>query len=186
MPDLHKTNDAPLEDWWKAFEVNVKGSFIIAQAFLNIASPGATLIGTSSAVVNFPYVPKYSSYSASKLALLGVLEDIQSDNPEFRIFSFHPGVVASDMNAKSGIPPMDEGEKMYNSGPMNNLKKHVVMIETLPAAFTVWLTTPKADFLKGRMVWCNWDVDELMAKEQEIVEQDLLKAGIKGFSAGVL
>ena len=57
-------------------------------------------------------------------------------------------------------------------------------VDNLPAAFAVWLTTPKADFLKGRMVWCNWDVDELMAKKKEIVEHNLLKTGIKGFPVG--
>jgi hypothetical protein len=40
----------------------------------------------------------------------------------------------------------------------------------------VWLSaTPEADFLQGRLVVCNWDVDELLAMKGEIVEKGLLK-----------
>jgi len=45
----------------------------------------------------------------------------------------------------------------------------------------VWLAaTPEADFLQGRLVVCNWDVDELLAMKDEIVEKGLLKMGFPG------
>ena len=51
----------------------------------------------------------------------------------------------------------------------------------LPAHFIVWATGPQADFLKGRLVWANWDIDELVAKSDEIVQKDLLTLGLRGF-----
>jgi hypothetical protein len=51
----------------------------------------------------------------------------------------------------------------------------------LPAHFIVWATGPDADFLKGRLAWANWDVEELIAKEEEIVQKDLLVLSIRGF-----
>lgn len=47
----------------------------------------------------------------------------------------------------------------------------------------VWLCSDKADFLHGRMVWANWDVDEMVAKKEEIVSKDLLTIDIKGSHA---
>lgn len=41
----------------------------------------------------------------------------------------------------------------------------------LGAHFAVWLSSSEADFLKGRFLWSNWDVDELKAKK-ELIESD--------------
>jgi len=54
------------------------------------------------------------------------------------------------------------------------------MIPALPGAFCVWLTSEEADFLKGRFVWANWDIDELKAKKSLIVERNLLTVQLKG------
>jgi len=32
----------------------------------------------------------------------------------------------------------------------------------------VWLASPEASFLSGKLVWANWDVEELKAKAEEI------------------
>ena len=40
----------------------------------------------------------------------------------------------------------------------------------------------EADFLSGRMVWANWHVEDIMQKKEEIVEKDLLKMVLSGFS----
>jgi hypothetical protein len=54
----------------------------------------------------------------------------------------------------------------------------------LAGGFTVWLTTPAADFLKGRYSSCTWDVNELVSKKEEIEKHDLLRSGITGLTAG--
>jgi hypothetical protein len=51
----------------------------------------------------------------------------------------------------------------------------------LPAHFIVWAAAPEAEFLAGRLVWANWDVDELKERREEIVKQDLLTLGLRGF-----
>lgn len=40
---------------------------------------------------------------------------------------------------------------------------------------TVWLASEEAEFLRGRFVTANWDVDELKQHEKEIVDDGLLK-----------
>jgi hypothetical protein len=45
------------------------------------------------------------------------------------------------------------------------------------------LASQEADFLKGRLVWANWDVEEMKARQIEIVEKDLLRIQITGVAA---
>jgi hypothetical protein len=55
-------------------------------------------------------------------------------------------------------------------------------VTDLPAAFCVWLVTSiVADFLRGRLSWANWDVDELLARKDDIVEGDLLNVRLLGW-----
>lgn len=52
---------------------------------------------------------------------------------------------------------------------------------SLPASFNVWLASPEARFLKGKFVWCNWDVDELKAQAAEIEKGTKLNIGLVGW-----
>lgn len=52
---------------------------------------------------------------------------------------------------------------------------------TLPAHFLVWLSQPKNKFLNGKLVWANWDVEELTAKAEEIQNSALLTIGYEGW-----
>ena len=54
----------------------------------------------------------------------------------------------------------------------------------LAGGYTVWLTTPAADFLKGRYSSCTWDVDELLTKKSEILDKNFLISGMTGLSLG--
>lgn len=46
----------------------------------------------------------------------------------------------------------------------------------LPGDFMVWLAIAQAEFLRGRFVWVNWDVDEMMAAKEKIEADPLLLA----------
>ena len=39
----------------------------------------------------------------------------------------------------------------------------------LPAGFLVWLSLPEAQFLDGKFVFVNWDVEEMEAHKGEIL-----------------
>ena len=51
----------------------------------------------------------------------------------------------------------------------------------LPAHFTIWLCSEEARFLRGKMVWCNWDVEELKAKKTEVQQSNVLTATLQGW-----
>jgi hypothetical protein len=60
--------------------------------------------------------------------------------------------------------------------------KILLIIVGLPAGFCVWLAAcEEADFLRGRLLWANWDVDELLARKQEVIEKDLLNVRLLGW-----
>jgi NAD(P)-dependent dehydrogenase (short-subunit alcohol dehydrogenase family) len=106
------------EDWWKSWEVNVKGLFLLARQFLASArGPGAVFVNISAAAAHInPSLPHFSAYSGSKLGAARVVEALQLEYPDFRFHNVHPGVVASDMLTKSGLEalnvPQDERESL--------------------------------------------------------------------------
>lgn len=42
-------------------------------------------------------------------------------------------------------------------------------VVSLPSDFLVWLASPEASFLAGKLVFAAWDVEELKARKKEIV-----------------
>ena len=54
----------------------------------------------------------------------------------------------------------------------------------LAGQFFAWLATDEAAFLSGRFVWAEWDIEELKAKKDEILEKDLLLMTVDGFTRG--
>jgi hypothetical protein len=52
----------------------------------------------------------------------------------------------------------------------------------LPASVCIWLASREADFLQGRLLWANWDVEELKERKQEIIERNLLTIILNGFT----
>lgn len=54
---------------------------------------------------------------------------------------------------------------------------HELLIDPpdLCVALCLYLTTTRADFLRGRYVSANWDIPELEARKDEILTKDLLK-----------
>jgi NAD(P)-dependent dehydrogenase (short-subunit alcohol dehydrogenase family) len=85
-----------------------------------------------------------------------------------RVFSYHPGGVMTDLGS--------------------NLPKHLHQLladkPALAGGYTVWLTTPAADFLRGRYSSCTWDIDAVIAKKEEIEKGNLLICGVTGLTAG--
>ena len=47
--------------------------------------------------------------------------------------------------------------------------------QVLTGGFTLWLATAQADAFKGGFLTSNWDVEEMKAHEDEIVEGKLLE-----------
>lgn len=160
--------DVDLDDFWRAFELNVKGPLIVTQSYLRANqkhSPEAirTVINIPSGAAHLPYAPGAAAYATSKLANAKVVEYLHHEKPEWNVFNMQPGVVATELARQAGRKAPDSPE--------------------LPAGLAVWLATqPEARILNGRFVWANWDVTELLARKDDLEKRDLLTLGLKGWA----
>jgi NAD(P)-dependent dehydrogenase (short-subunit alcohol dehydrogenase family) len=101
-----------ISEWWKSFEVNVKGSFIVTQEFVQRATPASSnnaspiLINISSVLAHWGirqgYMYGQSPYSGSKIAMTRAMEVLQEEEPWLRVINVHPGLVATPMAVQSG------------------------------------------------------------------------------------
>jgi NAD(P)-dependent dehydrogenase (short-subunit alcohol dehydrogenase family) len=162
--------EADLDDYWESFTTNVFGTALFTQAYLrhheahkSSTTPPAVVVTLNTIGAYSVRVPGLSSYGASKAALARWSELVSVDVPETtaRFISVHPGALKTEMGAKSGLD---------GAFPSTDVK--------LAADFVVWTTSDEAQFLAGRFVWVNWDVDELLAAKDEVISKDSFRTSL--------
>ena len=165
-----KIGQSDPEGWWRSWEVNVRGAYHVirftvphlARSAKQRAAEGGSgghLILLSSIGAQL-LTPGASDYQTSKHAINRLCEFVQVDHGDdgIKCFALHPGGVSTEL-----------GRNMPQS-----MHAYLVDEPELPAAFAVWLCSGKADWAKGRYLSANWDVGELEALAESIVEDDLL------------
>lgn len=156
--------DTDPDEWWRHWEVNVKGVYLVTRTFwpmllksslkviINVSSVGATLVP-----------PQSSAYGSTKLVMCRFTEYINQDHGEGKdgmlAIAVHPGAVKTELAMNM---PED---------------RHGVLIDEpeLPGDTFVWFGSERREWLAGRWINVNWDMEELSRKEEEIVKNDLLK-----------
>ena len=95
--------DDDWEDYWKNYEINIKGVYLTCKAFLPLLLKGGakTVINLTSAGAH-NISPGASGYQTTKFALLRFTEFIMAEygNQGILAYSVHPGGVPSDMSVK--------------------------------------------------------------------------------------
>ncbi|KFZ04732.1 hypothetical protein V501_09022 [Pseudogymnoascus sp. VKM F-4519 (FW-2642)] len=171
FPDEGPFVEQDLKEWFSGFETNVLGTAIVTQRFLQIGDrpKDAIVINVVSmaAHTRFP-VPGWSGYSGSKMAQARIFENIRFEHPDVRFINAHPGLLDTDGFERCGAPMPPGG---WTDGK-------------LTGGFFAWLATEEAAFLSGRFVWADWDIEELKARKDEILEKDLLLTTVDGFNKG--
>ncbi|MCJ1283106.1 hypothetical protein MMC26_002433 [Xylographa opegraphella] len=159
--------DVSVDEFWRGFEINVKGLLITCQAFLKSAAETPTFIMISSNAGLVRYFGPASGYATTKVAGMRLVDYLAGDNPNVHVYTVHPGLVASDMAIKSGLGSEIDFDKAE-----------------LPGEFCVWLASPEAVFLRNKIVWTNWDVEEMMARKDEISKDpEFLTLGYSGYDS---
>lgn len=165
-----KIGESDVTGWWRSWEVNVKGAYVVARYTIphliesarKHATRGATgghLILISSIGAQL-LMPGASDYQTAKHAINRLCEFINVDHGEdgVKCFAIHPGGVDTTLarNMPEEIHPflVDEPE--------------------LAAGFIVWLCSGKADWATGRYLSSNWDTKQLLQMKNQILEDDLL------------
>ncbi|KAJ4292763.1 hypothetical protein N0V90_009426 [Kalmusia sp. IMI 367209] len=150
------------DEYRKGLDLNMTGAFNALQTALPLLAPEAKVFNISSCIAHIGLMPRSWAYAATKIANSKMFEYLQAENPNLHVVNVHPGVVNTEINADivvSGVG-VDDVE--------------------LPAHFLVWLVSREAEFLKGKFVWVNWDVDELKTRADEIKGSLILTVGLHG------
>lgn len=93
--------DSDPDVWWKTFEVNLRGVYLVSRAALPHFRDGkGTLINITSSGAHRLFLG-ISAYETSKFALLRFSELLQLENPNLVVLAVHPGHVATDMGMQN-------------------------------------------------------------------------------------
>lgn len=151
-------------DWWSNIDVNGKGTFLMMHGLLNsLPSPETpvTIINVASGAAWSAPLPLSSAYSISKLVVLQEAAYFAASYKNVTAFALHPGLVRTGMT-HSSMAHMDSQSPELAGG------------------LGVWLSHPHAKFLNGRVIVSTWDVDELIARKEEILRGKDLTIGLLG------
>ncbi|KAF2636951.1 NAD(P)-binding protein [Massarina eburnea CBS 473.64] len=165
---LEGMNDVDPEKFLATIHQNVAGAVYVSQAFMRHAAEDAVAIDVNSSAMHMNFGPYCAAYNVSKMATYRTWDCVGVANPQMRIFHIQPGVVNTDMNKEVG------GVAAFG------FEDH----PSLPAGFSVWLASPEARFLKGKLLWANWDVDELKARATELEGSQELNIDLVGWPFG--
>jgi len=154
-----KLGEKTTKDWWADIEVNLKGTYLAVHYWLttfHIPNPKPTdtviVISSGAATVT---LPGESGYCLAKSGMHNLVKSLHIEYPSVRTFSLNPGIVLTD-----SIP---EAYKPWAKDTPE-----------LPGGLTVWLAGKKSEFLRGKWISANWDVEELETHQEEIAEKGLL------------
>lgn len=117
---LGTLEDTNIDDYWKTFETNVKGTLNLAQASLKFGFDHdgpvpPSFINVSSVGLIMPTFPTWSNYIATKLASFSMTQYLSAESGrKIRAFSIHPGRVETDMARDNNIPTFENpGESQF-------------------------------------------------------------------------
>ncbi len=155
-------SDSDPELWWRNFEVNVKGVYLMTRTFLPLLlqSTEKTMIVLSSVGAHHT-LPGGSGHETTKLAVLKLNSYLMAEygSKGLLAYAVAPGGVKTDM--VGGF--LQEFHHLLSDTPQ-------MVADTI-----VFLTQERREWLAARYVDSRWDMPELLAKKDEIVERDLLK-----------
>jgi 3-oxoacyl-[acyl-carrier protein] reductase len=151
------TWDVDPADWWRIFEVNVLGVHLCCHAVIPgmLERGGGRIVITGSGAAYLPGSTN-TAYSASKAAVCRYGETLAGELAgRIPVFFFSPGLVQTEMT--SGFPP---------DAPWTPPELAPELVRKL--------ATGRYDVLAGRYIHAEHDdVDDLLARADEIRERDL-------------
>lgn len=141
------TREIP-EAFRSVVDVNLAGSFWMAQACAAVMTQGGSIINISSVLAFTTAALPQAAYSASKAGLVGLTRDLAAQwgrDPGIRVNSLAPGFFETEMT--ESYPPdyvTDTLEPRFLLGRAGRAEEL--------AATTVWLASPAAGYVTGQTI----------------------------------
>ena len=163
------------------YKTTVVGTLVTAQSVVlaNKDKP-VTFVNLTTAGILFPPFPGMGAYVSTKMAAVKLLEVFAAENPQVRVHNVHPGLLKTAMSAKLEeklkLPYAYDDSKntpilpvVANMSVIEITNHFSSLLVSLPADFLVWIASPEAEFLKNKIVFASWDVEELKDRKKEIL-----------------
>ena len=165
--------EVDLEDWWRTFEVNVRGPFLYARAVLpGMVKRQRGRIVNISTGAGFGRLPQMDAYCATKAALTQwtkcLAADIQAHGVV--VFALHPGFVRTPMVDYLISPDVPNAVQALFHSALSQGRD--VPIER-SAQMLLFLVSGRADALSGRFIRAQDNEEELVRRVEEIRRDDL-------------
>ena len=135
------------EQFRAVIDVNLNGSYWMAQACGRRMQPGSSIVNISSVLAITTAGLPQAAYSASKAALLGLTRDLASQwtgRKGIRVNAIAPGYFATEMTDQ------------YEAGYLDGMRSRMLIprlgrLEEC-AATLVWLVSPAAGYVTGQTI----------------------------------
>jgi NAD(P)-dependent dehydrogenase (short-subunit alcohol dehydrogenase family) len=142
------------------FQVNVLGSYLITQRFLAQADGVGTVVSLTTGAIASVF-PGMAGYTASKLAFVRIMENLHVEQPGIRVFLLMPGIVQTEMTVDS-------------------LKPYSKDTAGLSGSWTLFLSTPRAEWMRGGIVSVNCEPPFHCLKMATLLTLDIITRGHRG------
>ena len=177
--------EADPEEWWSAYEVNVRGVMLCARAVLPgmVARGRGRIINMSSGSVLGP-VRAFSAYPSAKTAVTRLTEHLALDSREhgITVFAVTPGLVESPTARQMWESP--DGQRW--TAQYKDVYAQRQVPPELIAERCLVLATGRADGLSGCYIQLADDLDELIGRADAIAADGLYTLRIRGETASPL
>jgi NAD(P)-dependent dehydrogenase (short-subunit alcohol dehydrogenase family) len=140
------TRETP-EEFRKVVDVNLNGSYWMAQACGRVMQPGSSIINISSVLGLTTAGLPQAAYAASKAAIVGLTRDLAqqwSGRKGIRVNALAPGFFASEMTDELKPGYLDELMPRIIMGRLGDAAEL--------AATAVWLASPAGGYVTGQTI----------------------------------
>lgn len=169
--------ESPLDEWWRAIDVNLRGTLVCTHAVIGgmIARRSGRIINIVSGAIPVAY---FSAYVTSKSALIRFTECLAIEAKPFNVsaFAMGPGTVRTAMSERS--LNSEEGRR-WLPWFRRIFDEHLDLPVERPAALALALASGKYDELSGLTISPLDDLDAMRAALATIDHEKLYSMRIR-------
>ncbi|KAK6859479.1 hypothetical protein PG995_003115 [Apiospora arundinis] len=163
LPASERMGEGAAADWLHCAEVNIKGLYRVSRFFLPLvlkSTTARTVINVGSQGAHY-VAPTMSAYQTSKFAVCRLTEfaAIEYADEGLVAVTVHPGCLRTELALN--LP--------------ENFHDLLVDAPELPGDTFVWIAKERREWLTGRYMEANWDMEEFEGKKEDVIKRDVLK-----------
>jgi len=168
--------EADITTWWDDVTINLKGIFLCCRYAIPVMikqRSGVILNLSGGGAGN--YLLYGSGYASSKAAVLRITEQIARElkdqqHENIVTYAVNPGLVITEMTKYQAETPRG---KKYIPGTKECFEKGIVREPEECGYICAWLTEHRPKVFSGRLFTVEDNLNDLLTRQNEILEQDL-------------